>query len=136
MLTCTITLHCLNEVCDQLAYVLHQVALELGSYIGYSAIRTARKLRPGSKLFGIDPNETHVRIARAMIEHAGLSDKVEIIQGILETSIPVSAALDAVQYISLQRLSYSCITLLPLHNLCASGITQYSSYLPCSGVFL
>lgn len=89
------TLHHLPEVCNKLAYVLHQVALELGSYIGYSAIRTARKLPAGSKLYGIDPNETHVRIARAMIEHAGLSDKVEIIQGILETSIPVSAAFNS-----------------------------------------
>lgn len=69
---------------------LLQIALELGSYIGYSAIRIARKLPLGGKLYGIDPNEMHVRIAREMIQHAGLSDKVEIIQGILETSIPVS----------------------------------------------
>lgn len=65
------------------------MALELGSYIGYSAIRIARKLPRGGKLYGIDPNPTHVRIAREMIQHAGLSDKVEIIEGILETSIPV-----------------------------------------------
>ena len=70
--------------------MLQQVALELGSYIGYSAIRTARKLPAGSKLYGIDPNEVNVRVARGMIQHAGLSDRVEIIQGILETSIPVS----------------------------------------------
>lgn len=64
-----------------------QVALELGGYIGYSAVRIASKLPPGGKLYSIDPNETHVRIARSMIQHAGLSDKVEVIQGILETSI-------------------------------------------------
>lgn len=67
--------------------------MELGSYIGYSAIRIARKLPPGGKLYGIDPNEIHVRIAREMIQHAGLSDKAEIIQGILEISIPVRLSL-------------------------------------------
>lgn len=67
-----------------------QVALELGTYIGYSAIATARRLPPGGKLYGIDPNAMHVQVAREMIQHAGLSDKVEIIQGVLETSIPVS----------------------------------------------
>lgn len=66
------------------------MALELGTYIGYSAITTARNLPPGGKLYGIDPDPTHVRIARGMIEHAGLSQKVEIIEGVLETSIPVS----------------------------------------------
>ena len=74
------------------AVVLTQVALELGSYVGYSAITTARKLPPGGKLYGIDPNPIHVRIAQEMIQHAGLSHKAEIIQGILETAIPVLLA--------------------------------------------
>lgn len=76
-------------------YLAVQVALELGSYIGYSAIRIARKLPPGGKLYGIDPSETYVPIAREMIQHAGLSDKVEIIQGILETSILVRPSFTA-----------------------------------------
>lgn len=67
-----------------------QVALELGGYIGYSAIRIARNLPPGGKLYSIEPNETHVRIARSMIQHAGLSDKVEVLQSILADSIQVS----------------------------------------------
>ena len=67
-----------------------QVALELGGYIGYSAIRIARNLPPGGKLYSIDPNENHVRIARSMIQHAGLSDKVTVLQSILEESIQAS----------------------------------------------
>ena len=70
-----------------------QVALELGGYIGYSAVRIAKKLPPGGKLYSIDPNEIHVGVARAIIEHAGLSDKVQVVQGILETAIPVSLLL-------------------------------------------
>lgn len=69
-----------------------QVALELGGYIGYSAIRIARNLPPGGKLYSIDPNEKHVRIARRIIQHAGLSDKVEVLQSILEESIQASTA--------------------------------------------
>ena len=69
--------------------LLSQVAIELGTYIGYSAISQARKLPPGGKLYGIDPNPHHVRISREMIQHAGLSDKAEIIEGVLETSITV-----------------------------------------------
>lgn len=68
-----------------------QVAVELGGYIGYSAVRIARQLPSGGKLYSIDPNANHVHIARAIIQHAGLSDKVEVIQGILETSIQVYA---------------------------------------------
>ena len=71
--------------------IMLQVAVELGGYIGYSAVRIASQLPPGGKLYSIDPNENHVRIARALIQHAGLSDKVEVIQGILETSIQVHA---------------------------------------------
>lgn len=74
--------------------IMLQVALELGGYIGYSAVRIASQLPPGGKLYSIDPNESHVRIARALIQHAGLSDKVEVIQGILETSIQVHAWSD------------------------------------------
>ena len=66
-----------------------QVAVELGTYIGYSAICQARNLPPGGKLYGVDPNAAHVRIAREIVQHAGLSDKIEIIEGVLETSIPV-----------------------------------------------
>ena len=66
-----------------------QVAMELGSYIGYSAIVTARKLPAGAKLFGIELDPI-VRVTRAMIQHTGLSDKIEIIEGTLKTSIPVS----------------------------------------------
>ncbi len=71
--------------------IMLQVAVELGGYIGYSAVRIASQLPSGGKLYSIDPNESHVRIARALIQHAGLSDKVEVIQGILETSIQVHA---------------------------------------------
>ena len=86
--TCKVHACRINSIIEA---IMLQVALELGGYIGYSAVRIASQLPPGGKLYSIDPNESHVRIARALIQHAGLSDKVEVIQGILETSIQVHA---------------------------------------------
>lgn len=62
-----------------------QVAIELGTYIGYSAIRIAQSLPSGGKLYSIDPDEVHVQIAREMIEHAGVSNKVEVMHGTLQS---------------------------------------------------
>ena len=82
--------------------------MELGGYIGYSAVRIASQIPPGGKLYSIDPNETHVRIARSIIQHAGLSDRVEVIQGILETSIQVGCLPQNQAWIFTQKLQ--CMT--------------------------
>ncbi len=77
-----------------------QVALELGSYIGYSAITQARKLPAGGKLYGIELDATNARITQEMVQHAGLSHKVEILKGNLESSILVGLLT--------QHMSMSC----------------------------
>eukprot|EP00253_Pinus_taeda_P013166 PITA_13166 len=61
-----------------------RVALELGTYCGYSAIRIASKMtEPDSKLVTIEMNSHNFGIASEMIEHAGLSSKVTVLKGIL-----------------------------------------------------
>lgn len=61
-----------------------KVALELGTYCGYSAIRIASKMtNPDSKLVSIEMNPQYCSIARAIIEHAGLSLKVKVMEGTL-----------------------------------------------------
>jgi catechol O-methyltransferase len=61
-----------------------RVALELGTYCGYSAIRIASKMgNPDSKLISIEVNSHNYAIAREMIEHAGLSSKVTVLKGTL-----------------------------------------------------
>jgi predicted O-methyltransferase YrrM len=37
----------------------------------------------------MDPDETHVQLAKQIIDHAGVSHKVEVIQGTLQTSTEV-----------------------------------------------
>eukprot|EP01018_Ginkgo_biloba_P022007 Gb_28264 [translate_table: standard] len=61
-----------------------KVALELGTYCGYSAIRIASKMtKPESKLISLEMNPYNCGIARAIIEHAGLSSKIDVVEGTL-----------------------------------------------------
>jgi catechol O-methyltransferase len=61
-----------------------KVALEIGTYCGYSAIRIASKMtKPDSKLICIEMNPHNYAVATAMIEHAGLSSKVIMLRGTL-----------------------------------------------------
>lgn len=49
-----------------------KVALELGTYCGYSAIRIASMMtKPNSKLVSIEKNSQNCSIAKAIIDHAG-----------------------------------------------------------------
>ncbi|XP_044540020.1 catechol O-methyltransferase-like, partial [Gracilinanus agilis] len=65
-----------------------RVLLELGTYCGYSAIRMARLLPPGARLFTIEFNESFASIAGQMIQVAGLQDKVSILKGPSHEVIP------------------------------------------------
>ena len=56
-------------------------ALELGTFLGYSALRTARHLAPGGKLRCVEFNPDHAEVATKVIAYAGLSDRVEVIIG-------------------------------------------------------
>ncbi|GLJ33710.1 hypothetical protein SUGI_0677710 [Cryptomeria japonica] len=61
-----------------------RLALELGTYCGYSAIKIALKMtKPGSKLVSVEMNPLNSEVATAIIDHAGLSSKVEVLEGTL-----------------------------------------------------
>jgi predicted O-methyltransferase YrrM len=55
--------------------------LEIGTLAGYSTIWLARALPGDGRLVTIEANDTHASIARANIERAGLTDRVEIRRG-------------------------------------------------------
>ncbi|HET9260035.1 MAG TPA: O-methyltransferase [Acidimicrobiia bacterium] len=57
------------------------LALELGTLAGYSAIWIARGLAPGGKLITIEYNEHHADFAQREFATAGVSDLVEIVRG-------------------------------------------------------
>jgi catechol O-methyltransferase len=58
-------------------------ALELGAYVGYSALRIARVLPAGGHLFSVELNPANAEIARRIAAHAGVADRVTFIVGSL-----------------------------------------------------
>ncbi|XP_072207409.1 catechol O-methyltransferase isoform X1 [Excalfactoria chinensis] len=65
-----------------------KVALELGTYCGYSAVRIARLLKAGARLLTVEFNPEFAAIAKQMIEFAGVQDKVKLLEGPSEVIIP------------------------------------------------
>ncbi len=55
--------------------------VEVGTLAGYSAIRIARALPTGGKLWTIEFDPRHADVARKAIAAAGQSDKVEVLVG-------------------------------------------------------
>ena len=57
-------------------------------YLGYSAIWTALNLPPGGRLVCVEFEPRHVEVARTLTAYAGVSDRVEILQGAGSERIP------------------------------------------------
>jgi catechol O-methyltransferase len=57
--------------------------LELGAYIGYSALRIARLLPAGGHLYSVEFNAANAEISRRIIAHAGAADRVTFVTGSL-----------------------------------------------------
>lgn len=55
--------------------------LELGGYCGYSAIRTARLIGEDARLVSIEMSADNAEIARTLIAHAGLAERVSVVVG-------------------------------------------------------
>eukprot|EP00931_Biecheleriopsis_adriatica_P068691 TRINITY_DN42608_c0_g1_i1.p1 TRINITY_DN42608_c0_g1~~TRINITY_DN42608_c0_g1_i1.p1 ORF type:complete len:299 (+),score=77.36 TRINITY_DN42608_c0_g1_i1:89-985(+) len=75
-------------------------ALEFGTYIGYSAVRIARFLPSGTKLYSCDPDMEMQRMAQEIIRFADLQSKVEL--------MPV-AAQDAVRQLQELKLAFDFV---------------------------
>jgi catechol O-methyltransferase len=60
-----------------------RLALELGTYCGYSALRIARAMPAGARLCSIELSPANAAIARRIWDHAGLGDEVAVLVGSL-----------------------------------------------------
>ena len=65
--------------------------LELGSFVGYSAILMSQALPEGGHITSIDPNANATKVSQAMAEHAGVGDRVTFINGKSNEVIPTLA---------------------------------------------
>src|SRR5215212_11450305 len=57
--------------------------LELGTYCGYSALRTSRVMPAGARVCSLEFSPANAAIARRIWDHAGLGDEVTVIVGTL-----------------------------------------------------
>jgi catechol O-methyltransferase len=57
--------------------------LELGTYCGYSALRMARVMPSDARLYSIEFNPANAEIARRILAHAEMTDRVTVVVGTL-----------------------------------------------------
>lgn len=55
--------------------------VEVGTLAGYSALRIARGLAAGGKLWSLELEPHHAQVARANLSAAGVADRVEVLVG-------------------------------------------------------
>jgi predicted O-methyltransferase YrrM len=67
--------------------------LELGSFLGYSAIRTARELLPGGLLVCIEANPEHAAVVRTLLDYAGCGSGAVVLTGLSSDMLPRAAEL-------------------------------------------
>lgn len=65
-----------------------KVVLEIGTYLGYSALCFAEGLRDGGKVVTLDVNEETNRVARSFVERSEYADKIEFHLGPAAEVIP------------------------------------------------
>lgn len=71
--------------------------LELGAFVGYSAILFGTVVGPRGRIVSLEIGEEHAEASRRNVAHAGFADRVEIIQGDSGDTIPTLAGtFDAV----------------------------------------
>ena len=68
--------------------------LELGTYCGYSALRTARVMPEDAHLYSIEFVEANAAIARRILAHAGIESRVTVLVGTLGDGGETIAALE------------------------------------------
>jgi catechol O-methyltransferase len=72
-----------------------RLLLELGGYCGYSALRTARAMPDDAHLVSVEFLADNAAIARGILEHAGVADRVTVVVGSIGDGGATVAALEA-----------------------------------------
>lgn len=65
--------------------------LELGTHCGYTAVRIARSLPIGARLFSVEMDEGNARVAEKVIRMAGFDDDTVRVLQYIQTQNPSSS---------------------------------------------
>jgi caffeoyl-CoA O-methyltransferase len=98
--------------------------VEVGTLIGYSAIRMAHALPAGGRLWSVEFEQKHAEVARANIAKAGFADRVEVLVGAGRDVLPT---LDArgpfdVVFIDADKVNYDHYGRWAIANLRKGGL--------------
>lgn len=66
-----------------------KISVELGAYLGYSAILIAKNLPANAVLYSIELDPVLAALSTKIIEWAGLSSKVVVLIGTAKQKIPI-----------------------------------------------
>ena len=113
----------------QLIYVLLRMlgarrAVEIGTLAGYSAIRIARALASGGRLWTLEADPRHAELARENLAAANLSDKVTVVLGPALDTLPEvkkQGPFDVV-FIDADKVNYDHYGRWALENLRPGGL--------------
>jgi catechol O-methyltransferase len=72
-----------------------KLVVELGTYCGYSALRMSQQLAPEGRVVSIEFAPANAAIARRILEHAGVADRVTVVEGHLGDGGATADALEA-----------------------------------------
>lgn len=125
-----------------------KLIVEVGTFIGYSAIRMARLLPTGGRILSIEISEENAHLARMNISRAGLEDKVQVIVGDAKKVLPTikdkidllfldAEKHDYLTYLRLaeDKLRKGSVVVADNAGVFAEEMSDYLSYVRRSGKF-
>lgn len=80
-----------------------EVALEMGTFVGYGSIRIARSLPPNGRLLTIEGNKEQAAVAMEVINYSGLSEKVDVVVGLSSEVLPTLLKRDEYDFVFLDH---------------------------------
>jgi caffeoyl-CoA O-methyltransferase len=84
-----------------------RVVLEIGTYLGYSALCFAEGLAAGGKIITLDVNEETNKVARSFVEKSGYADSIEFLLGPAADLIPTLPEAFDLVFIDADKPNYS-----------------------------
>ncbi len=96
-----------GEILDELV-VKHKPStiLEVGTLVGYSAIRMGRHLKRGQNITCVELSENIARTARANFDKAGLSDRIEVVVGDAKKVLPTLKGSFDMVFLDAEKVEY------------------------------